>query len=570
MKLWKEVPFDADLARALAGQIDLPLPVVSVLVGRGIATVDAIERFIKPRLSDLSDPGLLPGMDAAVARVWRAIEGGETIAAYGDYDADGVTSTALLTTVLKRLNANVIPFLPHRMDEGYGLSPEGLERCLGTCKPTLMVTVDCGTSSGATVEAARQAGVDVVVTDHHEVSGTVAEAVAVVNPHLGGPEELRSLAGVGVAFKFCHALLKHGRGLGGAASADLDLRHYLDLVAVGTVADVVPLTGENRILVRHGLQRLNKTDHVGLRALIAVAGIEQEVDAHHLGFVIGPRLNAVGRLASATSALELLLTADARRADELARELDSANRERRQIEDEIRREAEEEIEGYFNARKTFGLVAGREDWHIGTVGIVASRLCAKYRRPAVVIGFDEEGHGRGSCRSIEDLDLVEVLRGCSEFLTTFGGHKMAAGLGIEKANLGAFCEKFNALCAERLQGRDLRAVQPIEAWIGLGEVDERLFKAVQQLQPLGLGNPTPTFGARGVQVVGQPRVVGQKHLKMQVASGGTQLDAIAFGMGDAKLPEGGLDLLFQVQQNTYKGRTSMQLNVKDFRAASSA
>jgi len=555
------------MARELAGRVALPLPVVSILVSRGLTTAAAIERFVKPRLSELSDPSLLPDMEKAVSRIWQAIRGHEPIAVYGDYDADGVTSTALLTLVLQHLGATVSPFLPHRMDEGYGLSADGLERCLRTCKPRLIVTVDCGTSSADTVAAAGAAGVDVVVTDHHELSGPLSKAMAVVNPRLGGPGTTLSLAGVGVAFKLCHALTKHGRDKGEAGTDDLDLRRYLDLVAVGTVADVVPLTGENRILVRHGLQRINATDHAGLRALIEVAGIKQEIDCYHLGFMIGPRLNAAGRLSSAHTALDLLLSETAEKAGPLARELDAANRERREIEDVIRKAAEQEIDPQFDAAKTFGLVVGRRDWHIGTVGIVASRLCGKYRRPAVVIGFDEEGHGRGSCRSIEQLDIVDVLRGCSDLLVTFGGHKMAAGLSIEESRLAEFQRRFNDLCAERLKGQDLRAPQNVDAWIGLGEVDGRLFKAVQQLQPLGLGNPIPTFAARGVRVVGQPRVVGSRHLKMQLASGGTQLDAIAFGMAEARVPEGSLDVLFQVQQDAYKGRTTVQLNVKGFRPA---
>jgi single-stranded-DNA-specific exonuclease len=371
-----------------------------------------------------------------------------------------------------------------------------------------------------------------------------------------------------VAFKFCHALLKYRRDKKDAAATEPDLRHYLDLVAVGTVADVVPLVDENRILVRHGLQRINKTDNLGLKALIAIAGVKQEIDCYHLGFVIGPRLNAVGRLASAHTALELLLTPDARRAGELAGELDVTNRERRQIEDEIRQEAEEEIDAYFKPDETSGIVSGRVGWHIGTVGIVASRLCGKYRRPAVVIGFDEDGHGRGSCRSIEELDIVDVLRGCAELLTAFGGHKMAAGLEIEKDRLEPFRKRFNDLCRDSLKGKDLRPVRNVDAWIQLQEADRRLCKAVQQLQPLGLGNLTPTFGVRAVKIVGQPKVVGNGHLKMQVARGGTQMDAIAFGMADAAVPDGDMDLLFQIQENTYMGRTAVQLNVKDFQATS--
>ena len=570
MKLWKTAVVDQKLVSSLAGETGLPAPAVAVLVARNKKDPESIERFLNPRLSDLSDPFLMPDMRKATDRIWDAIERKEQIVIYGDYDVDGVTGTALLVKVLTQLGATVAPFLPKRLDEGYGLTPDGLKRCLETCNPKVIVTVDCGTNSGAEVRIASDAGVDVIVTDHHETAGRLAGVIALVNPELGDDESTADLAGVGVAFKMCHALVKHGIDRSKRETSGIDLRNYLDLVALGTVADIVPLVGENRILTHHGLTRLNRTESPGLNALMDVSGIaEQDVGCYHIGFVLGPRLNAAGRLSSAEHALELLLTNDTDRAREIARDLDKANRERKRLEDIIVTEAIKEIDGYFDRKKDFGLVTGRDGWHAGTIGIAASRLCSRYYRPAAVVAFGEDGYGRGSCRSIEMLDVVEALRGCADLLTSFGGHKMAAGFQIEKSKFDLFRSRFNELCARQLKGCDLRPVQNIDAWISIGEADERLFDAIRKMRPFGVGNPTPVWGAEGVQVLGQPRVLKEAHLKMKLASGGTQMDAIAFGMGDKEVPEGTLDIAFQLEENIYMNRRSLQLNIKDFHASES-
>jgi single-stranded-DNA-specific exonuclease len=455
-----------------------------LLASRGITDPSDAERFLTPRLSDLADPFLLPQMDAAVQRIWRAIEGGASIAVYGDYDVDGITSTALMVQVLESLGAEVKSFLPLRMDEGYGLTPEGLQRCLESLKPSLILTVDCGTGSVAAVEQAKAAGVDIVVTDHHAVArGEVAPALAVVNPKLGD-ERFHMLAGVGVAFKLCHALTKHGRSGAHRAAGDLDLRGHLDLVALGTITDIVPLVGENRILARHGLAQLNKTENRGLKTLIDVAGITQRIDTYEVGFRLGPRLNAAGRLGDALEALELLLTKDATRAMEVAQRLDASNRDRQAVEAAILQEVLREMDQQFDPGQHFGLVVGRKGWHTGVIGIVASRLVQRYNRPSIVIGFDEDGTGKGSCRSIDGFDLVGGLSQCAQHLVKFGGHTMAAGLEIERANLEPFQEAFNAAAAGALRGTDLRPVQAIDSWVGLGDVDDRLFETSSGCGPL--------------------------------------------------------------------------------------
>jgi single-stranded-DNA-specific exonuclease len=563
---WVTVETDDDLANALAGELSLPLPVARVLASRGLGDSEAASRFLNPRLSDLNDPFDIHGMRAAVDRIWQAIDAGSRITVFGDYDADGVTSTVLLTLVLRQLGAKVAFYVPSRHDEGYGMTLDGVGKAIDETTPDLMVSVDCGTNSGEAIAFARERGVDVIVTDHHECTHTPpADAVAVVNPRLGDADHAKVLAGVGVAFKLSHGLVKQGNAVESPAVEGIDLRSYLDLVALGTVADVVPLVGENRTLVRHGLAQIKQGARCGIQALIRAAGVRTEIDCYHLGFLIGPRINAAGRLGSAEPALDLLLSEDPGKARRLAGRLDSANRERKQIEELVIKTAADAVDATFDAEETFGIVVGDEGWHIGTIGIVAARLCGRYRRPSVVISFDADGVGRGSCRSVEPVSMIEALEACEDLLVTFGGHKMAAGLTIKRDDLDAFRERFNEVCRRQASLDDFAATYQVDAWITLGEADESLLTAVKTLRPLGIGNPTPTWAARQVRVVGRPQIVGKNHLKMTLASGGTQVDAIAFGMAERELYTDGMDVLFHVQENNYMGRQSIQLNIKDFR-----
>jgi single-stranded-DNA-specific exonuclease len=565
-KVWKTAAVDADLASRVADGMGIPAPVARVLVVRGYTEPQAIERFLNPRLADVCDPFRLPDMDKAVERILGAIDRKERIVVFGDYDVDGISSTALLVQVLRRLGADTEPFLPHRIDDGYGLAPDTLERCSAQLHPRLVVTVDCGTTANEAVRAASKAGVDVVVTDHHEAGGEVAPAHAVVNPKLGTNADARNLAGVGVAFKLGYALVKKAREQGRQGAAEVDLREYLDLVALGTVADIVPLVGENRILARHGLALLNRTKSIGLQALIHVAGIRGWIDTYHVGFLLGPRLNAVGRLGDAQAALKLLVTDDEAEAERIAAQLDAVNRERQDVEAKIVREAMAEIDEFFDPSKHFGLVVARAGWHPGVVGIVASRLSARYHRPAVVIGIDPEaGTGRGSARSIEGFNLVEKLEECAGLLGRFGGHAMAAGLDVEVAQIPELKERFNRVAAAALEGTDLRPVQEVDAWIELAEADQGLLDALEKMAPFGLGNRKPEWGIRGVELVGCPRVVGKSHLKMTVRQGDLQREAIAFGAGDRDMPHGPIDIACYLQENEYMGQVSLQLNVQDFR-----
>ena len=563
---WRVADCDPAAARALAAALGLSRATSALLCSRGLHEPEAVRRFLEPRLSDLGDPFLLPAMQPAVERISRALAGGESVVVFGDYDVDGITSTALLTRVLRALGGRVEPFLPLRLEEGYGLGLDALHRCLEQFHPALIITVDCGTGAVEAVREAAARGVDVVITDHHEPGPEIAPAVAVVNPKLGEPSALHQLAGVGVAFKLCHALLKKLRGAGGAAAGDLDLRRHLDLVALGTIADIVPLRDENRILARHGLQVLSGTDKVGLRALAEVAGLRGPADAYDVGFRLGPRLNAAGRLGDALNALELLLSPDPARCADLAQLLDGANRDRQQIEGDILTEALSSVERAFDPDRDFGLVVAGAGWHPGVIGIVASRLVQRYGRPAVCLAVGD-GSARGSCRSIEGFDMAAELQACHDLLRKHGGHAMAAGLEMEAGQVDAFRSRFNAAAARFAGGRRLLPVQKIDAWVDLEEADDRLLEELDRLRPFGCSHATPVWAVRSVQLVGKPQMVGKGHVKFRVAGGALIRECIAFGRGEAPWPNGPLDLAFQLRRDTFQGRSQLMLNVQDIRSA---
>lgn len=567
MKRWLTSTCDRDAAAALAASVGLPMPVAAALIRRGVGTAAEIERYFTPRLSAVGDPDRLPGMAAATGRLARACRDREPVVIFADYDVDGITSAALLRQVLARFGLDVPVFLPSRSAEGYGLTSAALARCIGRHRPRLIVTVDCGTNSAQPVREAAAQGIDVIVTDHHDPVGEAAVPAALVNPKVGNDSEARVLAGVGVTFKLCHALLRNARLGGQPGAGDLDLRNYLDLVALGTIADIVSLTGENRIFAVHGLRRLNAAPTPGIRALADVAALKGSIDAYHVGFMLGPRLNAAGRMGDAGAALELLLATDAAVAASLAAKLDKANSERRQIEARILLEARGTIDAAWDPASQFGLAITGAGWHPGVLGIAATRLSALYCRPVAMAAFDKDGAGRGSARSFGGLDLVAALRECADCLETFGGHSQAAGFTVRRAKWDAFREKFNGTCAAVLKGCDLRETIRIDDWIPLAEVDRGFAEAVEKMRPFGEGNPDPIWGARDVRFVGEPRRVGERHLKMALASSGVQLEAIAFNKADEKLPAQPMDIAFAVIRNTYRGYTAVQLQIKDWTPA---
>ncbi len=561
----------ADAAAAtLQRELGLPPFVAKLLARRGLRTPQAAQDFLHPKLNLLTDPFSLPNMPAAIDRILRALTLGERIVLYGDYDVDGVTSLTILSSLLRAYGADVECFLPMRVEEGYGLSTEGVARCVQTLRPQLLITVDCGTASVREISGLEAGGVDVIVFDHHEPQEQLPACIALVNAKLG--DTYHYLCTAGLVFKVCHALLKR-RPLPG-----FDLKESLDLVALGTVADLVPLVEENRILVRRGTQQLALSRRPGVRALMEVAAVKPPIKPVHIGFRLGPRLNAAGRLGTAQAALELLSTADEARARELAGVLDAQNRERQAVEQQTLVAAQAQLDtlrGEDGALPDAAIVVGARGWHPGVLGIVASRLMRSHHRPTLVVGFDEFGMGKGSGRSIEGLSLVGALGECSALLEKFGGHEMAAGLSVKEASFAEFQRDFCRVARGVLSAEQLLPSLRLDAEITLDELDADFLGCHESLQPFGMGNPQPTFLALGVVPAAEPRVLKEKHLSFSLrhrsASGGGRYApstrAIFFGGAQEPLPPAPWDVAFQVEANEYRGVTELQVQVQAIRAA---
>ncbi len=536
-----------------------------LLAQRGLTTPEAVDRFLNPRLKELSDPFLLPNMATAVDRVFQAVDRGEEVVLYGDYDVDGVTSLTLLKSILRAYGLEARTFLPHRIEEGYGITREGLERCLSAGPLSLLIAVDCGTTSAEQLAWLREEhGVQAIVFDHHESgTGAVPDCVAVVNPKLG--EAFHYLCSAGVIFKLAHAMLKT-RPL-----PSFNLRDHLDVVALGTVADIVPLVEENRLLVRKGLAALESTAKAGLRALKSVASLSSPLTSMDLGFRLGPRLNASGRLDTAQASLDLLLAEEPLEATRLANLLDKHNRDRQQLEHRIQLEAHDEAVEQIKRRDPAGLVIGNREWHPGVVGIVASRLVKKFHRPVFVIAFGEDGVGKGSGRSVEGISLVAAIQECRDILLGGGGHEMAAGLSIHLDQLEAFQDRFADVIARQALDGQLEPKLYLDAETRLAELDLNFLSSYDQLQPFGSGNPQPLFLARGVQAAAEPRVLKEKHIKFDFYQDGVMRTGVWFNgvreNAKLQLPNPPWDVAFYVDRNTFRGQTTVQLLVQGLRSA---
>jgi single-stranded-DNA-specific exonuclease len=566
---WSPAPPQPLLAGQLASQLKISPLLAQCLLNRGFSEPSAIEQFLQPRLKNLADPFLLPNMDAAIGRLLRAREQNEPLVIFGDYDVDGVTSTALLLEVLRPLGWRVDFYLPNRMDEGYGLSADGVENCLKRFPTTLLLAVDCGSTAVETIASLRSRGVDTIVLDHHQVSNPAPAAVALVNPQLA-PEigNFQELCSAGLAFKLAHALVKRGRETGLPGAAEFDLRPLLDLVALGTIADIVPLIGENRILVSAGLERLNKTQRPGIVALKKVAQSPEKLGAYDVGFQLAPRLNAAGRLETAEDALHLLLAKDSTEATPLAQNLDSRNRERQKIERGIVEEVSGVVRSKFNPQTDFVIVEGQLLWHIGVVGIVASRVLQEFYRPTIIIG-GENGEMRGSGRSIAGFDLAAALRECDDLLLRHGGHAMAAGLSIASEKIDLLRQRLNEIARHRLRPEDLQPPLRLDAEVGLDEMNFDLLAELDRLKPTGQGNPAVQFCARNLSHQRPLQRMGaqKQHVKMWVTDGMTAHEAVWWNGGEKTLPVGKFDLAFAPQVNQFNGNRTVQLKVLDWRAA---
>jgi single-stranded-DNA-specific exonuclease len=554
MLRWAVAPQpDRAKVEALAAALRVPPALAALLIQRGHGSEEAARSYLRPLLSDLSDPYRLAGMAEAVEVIARSVRAGERIMVHGDYDVDGQCSSALLTRALRVAGADVVPFLPHRLRDGYDFGPAGLAAAKAA-GAALIITCDCGITAMDTVRSAREEGIGVIVTDHHLPGAELPPALAVVDPQRADDTSgANDLCGTGIAFKLVQALVP-------ALGLPVNLAfHLLDLVALATVADVVPLQGENRILVRHGLKLLAESRWVGVRALVEATGLTgKEVVARHLGFVLGPRLNAAGRVADATDGLRLLLSDDPAESAELAKRLEGLNVERQALDQRILDEALEQVERTGDPERDASFVLAGEGWHPGVVGIVASRVVERYGRPTFLIAFDGE-IGKGSGRSTSRFDLHAALLSCGDLLERYGGHRMAAGLTIQRDRLDAFRDRFGDIARETLAPEDLGPEQRVDLEVGLHEVTRDLERLCRYLEPCGQGNSSPVFGVRGVRWTNRS-VVGSGHLKGMLDDGNCRVSVIGFQWAD-RVPWLGDDLVdaaFRIECNEWNGTSTLQ------------
>ena len=556
---WLDSLVDAESVRRLAHELELSPLVTRLLVQRGLADPAAAHAFLNPNLDQLHSPDLMAGMREAVERLRRALVRHEKILIYGDYDVDGTMAVVVLLTALRALGAEVEAHVPDRLTEGYGMHVPVLEEAAANSF-RVVISVDTGIREHEVLARARELGVDCIVTDHHLPDDHLPPACAILNPRradCGYPE--KSLAGVGVAFKLVQALL------GERLTARL-LQSYLKVVAIGTIADVVPLLGENRVIARFGLEGLRQHSQPGLAALIELAGLAgKEIGAGDVGFYLAPRLNAAGRIGNARDVIDLLTLSDATRTREIAERLESLNRERQRVEEEILREIAARLDHRTDVREQYTLVLAGEDWHRGVIGIVAQRVVEKYHRPALVIGI-EDGVGVGSGRTIKSFHLLNALTSVGDLFQRFGGHAQAAGFTIGVDRIPQLTQRFEEYARKVLTAPDLEPALRVEALIDLAEVDWPLYEEIIQLGPFGMGNPKPVFGACGVWLVAAPRIVKEKHIKLRVGNGVCSLDALGWGRAEqaASLTAGQqVDLAFNIERHDYQGMVSLQLNIKD-------
>lgn len=560
-KRWKLLSAPAQ-ASDLATALHLPRIIGELLWQRGFVTPEAAHEFLEPRLQSLGDPFALSNLRQAAERIWQSIERREKIAIFGDYDVDGITSSTLLWRILRQLGAQASTFLPHRIDEGYGLSQDGVERCVAEHAPRLLIAVDCGTTALAQVDWLNAHGVDVLIIDHHALLPQRPAAHALVNPQQDGRYEY--LASVGLVFKLCHGLLK----VRPEAQKKVDLRDYLDLVALGTVADIVPLIGDNRIFVRRGLPQINATINPGLRALCQVSQIRGIPTTQDVSFRLGPRLNASGRLGDATLSLQLLTTDSPEEATRIAKELDANNRQRQELEQAIAEEAQQILAESNNPSEDWAIVLAKRGWHVGVIGIVASRVQRSHYRPTIIIGIDENGIGKGSGRSIEGCNLVEGLTSCKEHLVAFGGHEMAAGLTISEDNVDSFRKSFNSFARSVLQADQLQPCLQLSGHIDLTDLNEELYHLIGQLAPFGRENPEPAFLFNGMRSRRAPKVFGRNHFKLALNAAGSECEAVAFNLAQHTPPCEGSQLAGVLDWDDYHNR--MQIRLLDWSSPTSA
>lgn len=565
-RIWHTHTCEEDRAGVLARELGVSEVTARLLAIRGLHDLDEARRFLAPSLDHLLDPFRLADMDRAVARLERAIAARERIAVHGDYDVDGITSTVILRRSLELLGADVVHFVPERLRDGYGLQPATIDR-LGADGVQVVVSVDCGIRAADAARRARALGIDLIITDHHEPDADLPDAVAVVNPKRHDctyPD--KHLAGVGVALKLVQALCTRA---GRAAWVP----GFVKVAAIGTLADVVPLVGENRVIAKLGLEMLSKGPHkVGLRALLEASSLTgKTIDSYHIAFMLAPRINAAGRMSTPDIAARLLLASDERMADEaraLADQLETENTRRRTEEHDIVGKARKIVESDPEVGARSVLVVAGEGWHRGVIGIVASKLVDQFYRPAIVLSI-ENGIAHGSCRSIPGFDMLGALESCAPMLARFGGHKQAAGLQIEAARIRDFRHGVNAHADDRLEPDDLRPRLYLDSPLAFGAITDRVVSELSTLAPFGPSNPRPKFFTGPVEVVDGPRRLKERHLKMTFRQDGRLLRGIHWNAADREEAlasrKSGVELAYTLEENEFRGEKYLELRVEDFR-----
>jgi len=555
-------PSDSEKRSSLQNKLDISPIIAQLLLDRNLYDIPNIKKFIEPSLTDLHNPFLFKDMPVAVDRLLKALREGEHILVYGDYDVDGITSVSIIYEALFGLGGKVSFYIPNRISEGYGLSKIGIDIAISR-KASLIITVDCGITAIEEVEYANKNGVNVIICDHHEGTKEIPKAIAILNPKLescGYP--FKELAGVGVAFKLLQGLYQK-------LEYKIDeLNDLLDLVAVGTAADIVPLVDENRILVKYGLEKLNTNTRDGLFALAESSGLlGREITVSTIVFVLAPRLNAVGRMSNAKKAVHLLTSGSLQQARNIAKILESENKKRRSVDEITCNEAIRLVDDFLVDADPKIIVLAKEDWHPGVIGIVASRIMEKFNRPTILISL-KDGVGKGSARSTLNFDMYDALNSVNHLLDDFGGHKFAAGLTIKEEQIEELRKSLEILSEKKISSEDLTPTLEILAEVSLSQFDAKLLKWLKYFAPYGPENMKPVFVSRKLEVVGDVKIVGNNHLKMKVKQDGIVIDAIAYNFGDKKIQLNSkkqfIDSAFVIEENTWNGQTTIQMRIKDF------
>jgi single-stranded-DNA-specific exonuclease len=561
---WKEVKsMETRVVELLEKKLTLPTMLCQLLAVRGYQDPEAAKKFLRPMMHNLQDPTALSGVAEAARRLKEAIYEKDTILVHGDYDVDGIVATALLTRWIRKLGGHCVPFIPNRLTDGYDFGPAGLSQALES-KAKVIITVDSGIRAHETIAEAKALGIDVIITDHHTPGNDLPEAVSVVNPNQPGCNYVnKGLCGTGVAYRLCQ-ILATDLGI-----PDEELHSYLDFVALATIADVVPLTEENRTLVRYGLRVLQDSKNCGLKTLINVINKPiDSLDSGYVAFQLAPRINAAGRMGTANTALELLMTDDRECAEKLSRKLESENVKRRDEESKILDEALDLLAEDFDPQVNFGVTICAKGWHPGVIGIIASRIAERVHRPTVVLSI-LDNEARGSARSVSGFDLLSSLNACQDHLERFGGHRAAAGLTLSPSKVDAFKRDFNAEVSRSLRKESLRPILKPDIEIQLSEVNRRTFHLLSYFGPYGASNPTPLFLAREVKLIGSARKVGKDHLKLRVRQLDKEFDAIGFNLASRISPEsleaGPLDIVFRIKENSYRAKSQIELQLLDVR-----